>query len=304
MSITVERLNDLDGWVACERLGLDTLGERAFRSLCAVPTLRAIHDSGGLILGAWDDAVPERALVGAVGDLAGTYKGFGSFFSLFAVTSRRHRTAGTASLLRRAERTAAVAAGVEVIRWWMDPLRGEEAHVGLNVLGAVGVSYERNVFGGLADRENAGLATDRVGVEWWLRSPRTAAILDEHRPVAHYRLELHQMAVITRTSLGPSGQRTLLDVDSAATGPHLLVEVPDQLDALRTASPDEARRWRLATRDAFERLFAQGYLLVGFVREAGRSFQLFEAADLGAVLGRSGVGDPRSGAGGPKKEEP
>lgn len=110
------------------------------------------------------------------------------------------------------------------------------------------------------------------------------------------------MAVITKTSLGPSGQRTLLDVDSAATGPHLLVEVPDQLDALRTASPDEARRWRLATRDAFERLFAQGYLLVGFVREAGRSFQLFEAADLGAVLGRGGVGNPRSGAGGPKEE--
>ncbi len=71
---------------------------------------------------------------------------------------------------------------------------------------------------------------------------------------------------------------------------------------LRLKRRDEARRGRLATRDAFERLFARGYLLVGFVREAGRSFQLFEAADLGAVLGRGGVGDTRSGAGGPKDE--
>ncbi len=286
MNIEVERLAELEDWRTCERLELDVRGEHAARVTCDVPTLRVVQDSGGLILGAWDTSPPGRVLAGMLVDLAGTHEGFFGLFTLFLGVSPRRRNAGVASALRRAERAAAGDRGVEVIRWWIDPLRGDETHVALNKLGAVGSRYERNALGELHDRQNAGLATDRVGVEWWVRAPRTTAVVDEGRQAAHYRLGLHEMAVLTKTTVGPSGQRVLLDIDRSATGPHLLVEVPANLDPLREAAPDEARRWRLATRDLFERLFAEGYLLVGLVHEAGRSFQLFEAADLGTVLGR------------------
>ncbi|MDD5264744.1 MAG: hypothetical protein PHU43_07885 [Candidatus Bipolaricaulis sp.] len=286
MSIEVERLAGLEDWRACERLELEVRGEHPARPTCGLPTLRAIHDSGGLILGAWDTPAPERVLAGALVDLSGTHEGFPGLFTLFLGVSPRRRNAGVASALRRAERAAAADRGVEVVRWWIDPLRGDEAHLALNRLGAVGSRYERNVLGELHDRQNAGLVTDRVGVEWWVRAPRTAAVVDEGRLAAHYQLGFHEMAVLTRTTVGPSGQRVLLDLDRSVTGSHLLVEVPVHLDPLREAAPDEARRWRLATRDVFERLLAEGYLLVGLIHEAGRSFQLLEAADLGAVLGR------------------
>ncbi|MEN6369956.1 MAG: hypothetical protein ABFD77_09740 [Thermotogota bacterium] len=286
MNIEVERLAGLEDWRACERLESEVRGEHPARSVCNAPTLQAVDVSGGLILGAWETSTPEHVLAGALVDLAGTHEGFSGLFTLFLGTSPRWRNAGVATALRRGERAAAGDRGVEVIQWWIDPLRGNETHLALNKLGAVGSRYERNVFGELHDRLNVGLATDRVRVEWWVRAPRTAAVVDEGRLAAHYQLGLHQMTVLTKTTVGSSGQRVLLDIDRSATGPHLLVEVPVHLDPLREAAPDEARRWRLAMRDVFERLFAEGYLLVGLVHEAGRSFQLFEAADLGTVLGR------------------
>ncbi len=286
MSIEVEPLAGLEPWRACERLELEVRGEPLGRPTCGLPTLRAIDDSGGLILGAWDTSTSERVLAGALVDLSGRHEGFSGLFTLFLGVLPRRRNAGVASALRRAERAEAADRGVEVVRWWIDPLRGDETHLALNRLGAVGCRYERNVFGELHDRQNAGLATDRVGIEWWVRAPRTAAVVEQGRVAAHYQLGFHEMAVLTKTTVGPSGQRVLLDLDRSVTGAHLLVEVPEHLDPLREAAADEARRWRLATRDAFERLFAEGYLLVGLIHEAGRSFQLFEAADLGAVLGR------------------
>ncbi|MDD5219529.1 MAG: hypothetical protein PHV11_03035 [Candidatus Bipolaricaulis sp.] len=301
MSIEVDRLSNVDGWEACERLGLELLGGRPSPSLCRVQILRAIHDSGGLVLGAWDTSGVERVLVGALADLAGTFRGFPSFFSLFAAVLPRRRNAGIGLALRSIERAEALAVGVEVIRGWVDPLRSDESHVSLNRLGAVGVGYARNVFGELNDRPNVGLATDRVAIEWWIRSPRTEAALDRGRLMPHARLGLHQMAVITKTSPGPAGERTLVEVLGSVTGSLLLVEVPEYLDLLREAAPDEARRWRVATREAFERLFAEGYLLVGLVHEAGRSFQLFERADAGTVLGRREVDAPRDGAGSAKE---
>ncbi|MGD9676135.1 MAG: hypothetical protein AB7V19_05565 [Candidatus Bipolaricaulia bacterium] len=300
MSIEVDRLRDLDGWKACERLVLELVGGPS--SPCGPPILRAVHDSGGLILGAWDTSGAERVLVGALADLAGTFQGFRSFFSLFVAVRPRSRNAGVGLALRYAEHAEALAAGVEVVRGWMDPLRSDEAHVALNRLGAIGVAYTRNVFGELSDRRNAGLATDRVAMEWWMRSPRTEAALAQGQSAPHARVGLHRMAVITKTSPGPAGERALVEVSTSATGSLLLVEVPEHLDLLREAAPAEARRWRVGTREVLERLFAEGYLLVGLVHEAGRSFQLFERAEAGAVLGRREPDAPCDGAGSAEEE--
>jgi len=56
---------------------------------------------------------------------------------------------------------------------------------------------------------------------------------------------------------------------------------------VRESDPDLARDWRIKTRDAFELLFAGGYILSGFVHEAGRSFHLFERAEKVLLLTRA-----------------
>jgi predicted GNAT superfamily acetyltransferase len=92
--------------------------------------------------------------------------------------------------------------------------------------------------------------------------------------------------VATRTTCGRSGQRTLVDVHADVDAANVLVEIPVDIELLRDEDPAEARRWRLGTREVFERLLMTGYLLVGLVHEGGRSFQLLEKADRSGALGR------------------
>jgi predicted GNAT superfamily acetyltransferase len=49
----------------------------------------------------------------------------------------------------------------------------------------------------------------------------------------------------------------------------VLVEIPPDFVALKAANPEVALEWRLHTRQLFETLFAQGYLITGFVHHPG-----------------------------------
>jgi len=49
----------------------------------------------------------------------------------------------------------------------------------------------------------------------------------------------------------------------------VLIEIPADLLALKTADPVLALRWRLGTRAAFQALFRQGYAVTDFVYEPG-----------------------------------
>jgi predicted GNAT superfamily acetyltransferase len=287
MTIGLRHLSALDDLAAVESFQRGFLGDHATRSICTLPVLRSIVESGGIVLGAWDSEIPGDLPAGCLVDLSGSHEGFSAFFSILAAVLPEHRNRGIGFELRGAERARAQERGIEVVRWWVDPLRGDEAHMALNKLGAVGVSYERNVFGELPDRSNAGLATDRFLVEWWIESPRSSSIVDDGRLAAHYRLGFHEMTVVTKTTPSATGQRALLGFDSSTDTRYVLAEIPVHLDAMRDSDPIEARKWRLATRDLFENLFSRGYLLVGLVHEAGRSFQLFEAAGRGEILGRA-----------------
>ncbi len=285
MTIEVSALAAWDDLVACERFQRQLLGEPPGGALLGVPALRAIVECGGLVLGVRANRVTPELVAAAV-DLPGTYERFPALFSLFFAVAETSRGQGVGQALRLAERRAALALGVEVVRSWVDPLRSREGHVWWDRLGAIGTGYERNVLGDLADRVHRGLATDRVSVEWWLRSPRTSALLESGRPAAHLRAPLHEMAVVTRTAADASGLRILAGTERREGAEHVLFEIPSDIDRLREENPAEARRWRLETRDAFEWLVGSGYLFVGLLHEGGRSFHVLEKAGRSTVLGR------------------
>lgn len=284
MTIAVETLRTLDDLAACERLQRRLLGDHTSASVLSVPALRAVAESGGLLLGVRSGAAT-RELVGAIVDLSATWEGFGALFSHVFGVSPEARNRGVGSSLRAAERRLAQEGGIDIVRAWVDPLRSHESYLLWNKIGAIGTTYERNVFGELSDSANRGLATDRVHVEWWLRSPRTLALLDEGRPASHVRVRLHEMVVATRTKAASSGRRVLVDVKLEPGAAKVLVEIPVDVDLLRDEDPAEAGRWRVGTRELFEQLLGTGYLLVGLVHEGGRSFQLLEKVDRGAALG-------------------
>jgi len=247
--------------------------------------LASIVLSGGFLLGAWtDEAMPPR-LVGALLDLLAEVDGYPALHTVYSGVEDSALGRGIGTALRSAERAFCGRRGIDLVLWGIDPLRGRDAHVALNKLGAVGTQYRRNMLGPLHDRANAGLATDRLTIEWWIESPRVTAVLDAGEAPPHHDLGLHRMDVITKTRVLPSGMRALIDVAERSTGSHVLVEVPVDLDALRAADPGIAREWRIGTRGLFEDLLGKsGYTAVGFIHEAGRSFHLLERCDKGQVL--------------------
>jgi len=270
MNIAIHPLTSLDGLRACETLQRSLLGDRAKAAL-SVPTLAAIKEAGGLLLGAWE----EKDLAGALVDLPADPGSGGRFTCLHAVVEDE-RNKGIGARLRMRERGICLDEGTELIRWWMDPLRSDQSHLAFNKLGAVATAYMRNALGTLGDRLNAGLATDRLRIEWRIGSPRVRRTIDEGRPLPHFDLSFDQMEALTKTKGTTSGLRSLIGFVDSPQRPYVLTEIPVDLDRLRRADLSAARGWRLGTRELYPLLFSLGYTIVGLVHEGGRSFHLFE----------------------------
>ena len=285
MSIIVEPLVTRDGFAACEAVQAAVLGA-SMEPLVRMPMLVGIHRSGGMVLGAYEDTDPVPRLYGCLIDLvaAGRQR---SRLTVFCGVVPDRRGNGVAVALRREERAMLRAQGVQIVRWAVDPLRSVDAYVALSKLGAVGVAYERDLYGQLIDPANRGLATDRLVLEWRVDSPRVAAILDGGLPPLHLRLGLDKMDVISRTGVLDGGLRRFRGFRSQAASDVLLAEIPEDLDLLRGRDEEAARIWRVGTRDLFETLLEKGYLVTGFVHEAGRSFHVLERLEKAVLWERT-----------------
>ncbi len=284
--IEVERLTTGDELAACVELQQAIVGPGA-RSVWHAPALTAVSQSGGLLLGARPADGEPPHLVGALIDLVADVDGYPTRHTVFHGVHPAVRNRGVGAGLRAGERTLCQRSGVDLVFWAIDPLRSVDAYLALTKLGGIATRFHRNVYGTLSDHPNAGLATDRLHVEWWIDSPRVRAIVDRGLPPIHRRLGMHRMEVITETRPLGDGTRRLVAHDDGPTAAHVLAEVPADVDRIRAEDPESARDWRLRTRTLFELLFANGYVAVGFVHEGGRSFHLFSRTDRRAVLNDS-----------------
>jgi len=121
------------------------------------------------------------------------------------------------------------------------------------------------------DSLNQGLPTDRFDVDWWVNSHRVNRRLSRRRrkdiTLAHF---LAGGSLIVNPA-----EFDELGLPIPAVDPHLpggrdqaivLVEIPDDFQALKSTDISQALAWRLHTRTIFESLFEAGYLVTDFVR--------------------------------------
>ncbi|HEV8354481.1 MAG TPA: GNAT family N-acetyltransferase [bacterium] len=225
--LTIRPIDDVAGLTAVEHL------QRAvwtMPDLDVVPLhhLRAAVSAGGLVLGAFagDD------LVGFSYAFAGARNGTPLLYSHMTGVREEYRGRGVGLALKRAQREAALARGVDRIVWTFDPLQRANAWFNHHKLGAVASRYYVNYYGDMRDAINRGTDSDRLEVDWWIRDPRVDAAL-RGAPVA--------------TAPGAAA-----------------LEIPPDFNALKITDPDAAQAWRLRVREAFLDHFARGYEVVDF----------------------------------------
>ncbi|MGC8792576.1 MAG: acetyltransferase [Bryobacteraceae bacterium] len=158
-----------------------------------------------------------------------------------------YRNRGVARMLKLRQREDALARGFDLVEWTFDPLELKNAYFNLQRLGAVVRRYVLNQYGMTSSRLHGGLPTDRCVAEWWIRSPRVAAIVE-----------------------GRSWQRPPVEAT---------IEVPAEIARIKHEDPRQARRIQKKVSERFLELLGAGLTVMGFERTPAAGVYLLGRLD-------------------------
>jgi predicted GNAT superfamily acetyltransferase len=144
-------------------------------------------------------------------------------------------------------------------------MRARNARLNLHHLGAMTREVLPDFYGTTSSALHHGLATDRLLVRWELDRPRVARRAAGEPATAPGLDAVSALNEVTWRSEMPVSSPPRLDLDGA----ELLLEIPDDWDAVVRADAGLAREWQGVVRRAFESLFARGYAAAGFVSTGG-----------------------------------
>jgi predicted GNAT superfamily acetyltransferase len=192
--------------------------------------LRALSDTGGLVLGAF-----------AGSDLVGGAVGFRAaddparLHSHVVGVHADWRRRGVGSAIKRRQRAWCLERGMTHITWTFDPLVRRTALFNINNLGAVGCAYLADYYGPMDDAYNAGVPTDRVLLRWELDARQSAS---------------PPRAAASVLDVGEHGQPCLAG---------RVVDGPVRLRLPATVPREHAMAWRFALREVMAPRLAEGY---------------------------------------------
>ena len=125
---------------------------------------------GGQVLGAFDG----DRMVGFLISIPGVKPGGRAFLhSQMMGVVAEYRNAGAGRLMKLKQRELALALGVNLIEWTVDPLELKNAFFNIERLGAVVKRYVLNQYGTTSSQLHSGLPTDRCVAEWHLDRTKT-----------------------------------------------------------------------------------------------------------------------------------
>lgn len=197
-------------------------------------------ESGGQVLGAFH----QDQAIGFALAFAGVHCGTVYLHSHMVGVVPEYQDRGVGRLLKLAQREDAIARGIDLIEWTFDPLQLKNARFNLAGLGAVVRRYIPNCYGRTSSPLHAGLPTDRLVAEWWVRSARVQDLLsgNTHAP-------------------GPQCAR---------------ISIPVAIRQICSSNPSEAEKIQSRVREQFARQMAGSRAAVGFEFDERQGSYLLE----------------------------
>jgi predicted GNAT superfamily acetyltransferase len=171
-SIGIREIDSFEEMNACVQLQQAVW---KFPDLDVIPRRMLIvaREVGGHILGAWSG----NRLAGFSLAIPGVRGGKSYWHSHMLAVAPEYRNRGIGAQLKWAQRTSALARGIEKIEWTFDPLQTKNAHLNIEKLGAVARRYTPDFYGTSTSALQGSRPTDRLHAEWELRSKRVEGIV-------------------------------------------------------------------------------------------------------------------------------
>jgi len=231
--------------------------------------LVAAKAAGGVLLGAFDD----ETLIGFVYGFAGYEEERTTHHSHMLAVKPAYRNFSVGYKLKLAQREFVLALGIMEMTWTFDPLQSLNVHFNFKRLGVVSDRYLIDFYGNDAASFLHRNGTDRLWATWPLKSER---VVERLKNIAG---NPEQDRIRPLVELGENNAPVSHDIEHA--GDHVSIEIPADISSIEQQDPQMAAAWRSATREAFTKAFAAGFVTVEFVRElaAGRYILRRNAAD-------------------------
>ncbi|GAA4615975.1 hypothetical protein GCM10023195_70760 [Actinoallomurus liliacearum] len=218
-------------------------------SLIMPELMQSIGHSGGYVAGAYADG----RMVGACVGLLAT----AGLHSHIAGVGSGSRGRGVGYAMKVHQRAWSLERGITTVTWTYDPLISRNAYFNMAKLGAVPAEYLPDFYGAMQDEVNAGIESDRILVHWNLADQRVSAACGGRPHVADPGPE-PVVGLDAKPDGGPAAGRR--------DGEVVLVRIPADMEAMRSADPGLALEWQRAVRDTLGGLMAEGSAVTGFTR--------------------------------------
>ena len=262
--ITIRPLSSHEDYEQTRQIHVAAWGVEAAATIPPL-TVHALHHNGATVLGAYDRDRLVGYIVGTLGAIQAPNRidqiaaARLKLFSVILGILPEYQGQGIGYQLKLAQREAALAEGIRLITWTYDPLESRNARLNIGKLGGICHRYYRDFHGPMAGR-NAGLASDRLEVEWWVTSNRVdGRVAQQRRPLSLNAMRGAGAIVVNEAHFDEAGL-IIPPLDFAhSDGNLLLVEIPADIQVLKTADLALARQWRQHIRQVFEYYFAANY---------------------------------------------
>ena len=226
--------------------------------------LVATREIGAVLVGAYDS----RSLVGFVYGIPGFEHGQSVHHSHMLAVKPEYRNFNLGFKLKAAQRERVMAQGIKRVTWTFDPLQSLNAYFNFSKLGVIADTYKINFYGETTSSFLHQIGTDRLWVSWLVDSDRVCKKLENQAQTSTGE----DMPSLVQVGVGLRPERN--EKSELLEGDRVSIEIPDDINALQSQSPELAVHWREATRWAFTEAIAGGYIVKDFYRLRRRDYSV------------------------------
>jgi len=266
LPIEVRKLNFPEEFALAEKVQKSAWG---MEDLTVTPKeiMIAMATNGGFALGAFKG----QQMVGMSIAFPGYVSGKPYLYSHMTGVVREHQSQGIGYLLKKRQREIAAERGFDLAAWTFDPLIARNAYFNFSKMGVISRVYFLNYYGPMNDSINSGLETDRFFAESFLRSD----VVERLRARVKPQLKEAHVAVTTRNRKNYS---QCTDWKADLKNPVTHVDIPRDIVRIKRLGLEDAKCWRLATRELFLTYFRAGFTALDLIhRGENFGYVLFRA---------------------------